>query len=115
MHSLTFDQAARVAADLLKDADLAAVLGVAPKEASRLALAIVAGADIAPDLAADLLDRHGDTIRTLEHAAMNTTSRPEYEEGRPVVTFELDATTRNCLLLVSALTLVAAEPGRNAA
>jgi hypothetical protein len=115
MHSLNLDQAARVAADLLKDADVAAVLGIAPAEASRLALAMVAGADIAPDLAADLLDRHGDTIRTLEHAAMNTTSRPEYEEGTPLVSFELDATTRKCLLLVSALVLVAAEPGRHAA
>jgi hypothetical protein len=110
MHCLNLDQAARVAADLLKDADVAAVLGIAPAEASRLALAIVAGADIAPDLAADLLDRHGDTIRALEHAAMNTTSRPEYEEGKPVVSFELDATTRRYLLLVSALILVAAEP-----
>jgi hypothetical protein len=80
-----------------------------------LALATVADADIAPDLTADLLDSHGDTIGALEHAAMKRTARPGFDEGRPVITFELDATTRKCVDLITALKLIAAERKTRAA
>jgi hypothetical protein len=110
MDSFNLDQAARSAADLLKDSDVAEVLALIPEEASRLALAVVADADIAPELAADLIHRHAAAIEALECATMNATARPEYEGSRLVVSFQLDETTRKCLRLISALKMVAAQP-----
>jgi hypothetical protein len=100
--------AAHAAHSILGDEEVIARLGLDPGAASRLGLALVADADLAPDLAAELLTKHVPEIDEIERQECYTTERPLYEDGMLILSYELSEGTRRCLELLDALRVIAA-------
>jgi hypothetical protein len=105
-------EAALTAYSLLRNTEVTDRLGLDPTCASQLGLALVAGADLAPKLAADLLARHSRSIDDFERQERYATAKPGYEDGKPVLTYELTEGTRRCLKLLDSLRVITdADPG----
>jgi hypothetical protein len=97
----------RAAYNLLGDAAVRARLNLDPDEASRLGLALVADADLAPDLAAVLLVKHRAVIEGIERQESYASAVPAYEGDELVVQYQIAEGTRRCLQLLDALRAIA--------
>jgi hypothetical protein len=92
---------------LLGDEAVAARLGLESEEASRLAVAILVDADLAPELAGDLLKKHALAIEDVKRQESYATAKPVDENGELVLHYQLSETTRRCLRLLTALRRIA--------
>jgi hypothetical protein len=106
---MTYLTAAQDAHDLLVNKEVAARLGLDPREASRLGLALVTGADAAPDLAAELLAESITRIDEIRRQESCATAEPVYEGDELILHYELTEGTRKCLNLIAALRVIAAK------
>jgi hypothetical protein len=106
---MTYLNAAQEAHDLLINKEVAARLGLDPREASRLGLALVTDADVAPDVAAELLAKSVTRIDEIKRQESYATAEPVYEGDELILHYELTEGTRKCLNLIAALHVIAAK------
>jgi hypothetical protein len=105
-------EAALAAYSLLRNTEVTDRLGLNPARASRLGLALVVGTELASKLALDLLARHAQSINDFERQEQYATAELGYEDGKPVLIYEITEGTRRCLKLLGALRVIAAaDPG----
>ena len=99
---------AHAAHDLLLDGEVISRLALDPAEASRLGLALVTDADLAPELAADLLAKGVARIDEIKRQESYATAVPAYDCGEMILYYQLSEGTRRCLQLLEALRVIAA-------